>query len=222
MLLFHRSNMTEKAKLSLVSKLTSELDNLDQLVVNVYADAANLASVTRRAMKTLGHSGSLTDATDSVSSINTSSRSPSVFADDDSTAYIDPAVISRIHASFVLSVAAATNRLADSVHFLSSQSSRVLSLCSELNDTLETACTSQLERFFEFNHVFEALRRLQESLVEEMDLIFYWAYARISPGLVPTDFTPSFSLASAFLSEKCLTRVIWHDEICPMVTQLRL
>ncbi|VDD79296.1 unnamed protein product [Mesocestoides corti] len=201
--------MSAKQKLQLVDKITASFTNLEQIFDNIHAHVSNLLSIRRRAFK-VGGAFSCADSCATTS------------FDDELAAYFDSKVLARVQSSFGVSMGIEVERVSEETTLLRLKTTQILCLCASLTELLQAACGNEIEKFLAFNEAFSALRQLRDCLLEEIDLVSYWAYSSISPDLVPVHVSPSFSFASTCLSGKSMAFSLWKRAICPLLTEVKL
>lgn len=194
------NRITNNMKNNLVRQITSEFMQLENVFSNIRNMIDDLTSVHRRCEKA-----------SSTGSIEYTSDDPS-----DIVNYVDVSLLRRVQSSFQMTVAEANENLAEEVSRLVDKTSKLIALLESLNEILQTVCSSQLERFFAFTQVFQALDRMRSCLIDEIDLTLYWAYSHISPTLVPA-VSDAFLFSSSCISEQSMACTVWRDEISPLL-----
>ncbi|KAM3182768.1 hypothetical protein ACTXT7_011660 [Hymenolepis weldensis] len=188
--------MTEKSKSQIVEEINSTLSQMDEIYVKIREQCSSLASLRRREEKINQHYTS------------SDSKLPS---NDSSNYFVDLDLLESVNVSFALSTAEAAERVSESLELFRSTAFKIFSLCESLSSLL-TASIEYQSCYVFFQQVTEAFMQLTGSMVDEIDLITYWAYSNISPSLVPSHVSPSFRFASSCLPGRMMARTIWRND----------
>ncbi|VDL60434.1 unnamed protein product [Hymenolepis diminuta] len=197
--------MTQESKSQIVEEINSTLSRMDEIYVKIREQCSNLASLRRREEK-INHYCMFSD-----------SKLPSSYS---SNYFVDLDLLESMNTSFALSIAKAAERVSESLELFRSTAFKIFSLCESLSSLLTARIECQSCYVFSFQQVTDAFMQLTGSMVDEIDLISYWAYSNISPNLVPSHVSPSFRFASSCLPGRMMARTIWRDDVLPLLNEI--
>ncbi|VDM31372.1 unnamed protein product [Hydatigera taeniaeformis] len=193
--------MLKPSKSHLVDRIGSSFSRMDEVYACICERSASLASVRRQKCRVEKHLGFMMPISIEVQ------LSP----------YIDARVLANVALSLGTSVARDLEEIFDSLVLLRTLALKVFDFCESLTNLLKEMLAKESCYLVAFNNVVEILMELAENMVDEIDLLFQWAYSIVLPEFGVAAVSPSFDFASSILSGKMLSASLWREEICPML-----
>nr|CDS27884.1 expressed conserved protein [Hymenolepis microstoma] len=197
--------MTEKSESQIVEEIDSTFSQIDEIYVEIREQCSNLASLRRRGEKV----GQSYMSSDSKRDFNNY-----IYC------FFDPDLLESVNTSFAHSIAKASEQVSESLQLFRSTALKIFFLCDSLSNLLTARVECHSCDIFAFQQVIEAFMQLTGSMVDEIDLISYWAYSNISPSLVSSYVSPSFRFASSCLPGRMMARTIWRDDVLPLLNEI--